>query len=255
MELLDHPIIAERYFFPQSMELPDATWVPTPVGPLGCWRSAPPSDRPVLVHFHGNGELVHHWIGGFVRAIQATGYEVFLAEYRGYGASAGRPALGAMLDDVGAIAEAVGVPPERVVVFGRSVGSLFAIEWIERLPTTAGLVIESGIHDVLERLSLRITPVELGCTQIELEAAVRQRLDHGRKLAAYPGPSLLLHAEGDHLVEISHAERNARAAGEGATLVRLPHGDHNTILGANVEAYFGALEAFLAECHPESFTA
>lgn len=248
MELLDHPIIAERYFFPQQVELPDATWVPTPVGPLGCWRSAPPSDRPVMVHFHGNGELVHHWIGGFVRAIQETGYEVFLAEYRGYGASAGQPLLGAMLDDLDAIADAVGVPPEQIVVFGRSVGSLFAIDWVERFPTTAGLVIESGIHDVLERLALRMTPAELGCTRAELEAAVSARLDHHKKLSAYAGPSLFLHAEGDHLVGISHAERNAQAAGERATLVRFPYGDHNSILGANVEDYFEALEAFLSDC-------
>ena len=245
MNLLDHPLIAARYFFPQSVELPDATWVPTPVGPLGCWRSAPPSERPVLVHFHGNGELVHHWIEGFVPAIQGMGFEVFLAEYRGYGASAGEPLLGSMLGDVDAIAEAVGVPASQVVVFGRSVGSIFAIEWIDRFPETRGLVIESGIFDVLERLALRVTPRELGCEPGALERVCAQHLDHGRKLAGYEGPSLFLHAEGDDLVEISHAERSAAAAGERATLVRLPFGDHNSIMGANVEAYFRALEAFL----------
>ncbi|MGB0591735.1 MAG: alpha/beta hydrolase [Myxococcota bacterium] len=245
MDLLDHPLIAARYFFPQSVALPGATLVPTPVGPLACWRSAPPSDRPVLVHFHGNGELVHHWIEGFVPVIQGMGFEVFLAEYRGYGASAGEPLLGSMLGDVDAIREVVGVPDSQIVVFGRSVGSIFAMEWIARFPETRGLIIESGIFDVLERLALRVTPRELGCAPGALEQACSERLDHGQKLASYPGPSLFLHAEGDHLVDISHAERSAAAAGERATLLRLPYGDHNSIMGANTEAYFTAVQAFL----------
>ena len=106
--ILDHEVISQRYFFPQRAPLADAVSVPTPEGPLACWRSAPPSDRPVLVHFHGNGELVHHWAPDFAPMVQRMGYEVFLAEYRGYGASAGKPRLSAMLDDVDAIATAIG---------------------------------------------------------------------------------------------------------------------------------------------------
>ena len=91
-----------------------------------------------------------------------------------------------------------------------------------------------------------MTPRELGCEPGALEQACAQHLDHGRKLADYEGPSLFLHAEGDHLVDISHAERSAAAAGERATLLRLPHGDHNSIMGANVAAYFNAVGAFLS---------
>ncbi len=246
MSVLNHPLIAQRYFFPQKVELPGATLVPTPVGPLACWRSAPPSERPLLVHFHGNGELVHHWVQGFVPTLQEMGFEVFLAEYRGYGASAGEPLLGEMLGDLDAIRDALGVPDKQVVVFGRSVGSIFAIEWVNRFPETRGLVIESGIHDVLERLALRVSPRELGVGPDALREACERELNHGDKLARYGGPSLFLHAEGDHLVEISHAERNAQAAGERAELVRFSRGDHNSILAMNAEAYFKALERFLA---------
>jgi hypothetical protein len=150
-----------------------------------------------------------------------------------------------MLGDVDAIREVVGVPDSQIVVFGRSVGSIFAIEWVDRFPETRALVIESGIFDVLERLALRVTPAELGCAPGALEQACAERLNHGQKLSSYGGPSLFLHAEGDHLVDISHAERSAAASGERATLLRLPYGDHNSIMGANVAAYFNALGAFL----------
>ncbi len=247
MEILNHPLITQRYFFPLEAPLDDATWVRVPGASLACWRSAPPSERPVLVHFHGNGELVHDWADDFTDAVQDMGWEVFLAEYRGYGASTGTPRLGELLDDVPHIAAAVGVPQERLVVFGRSVGSLFAVEWARRFPDVRGLVLESGIHDVHERLALRVTPQELGLDADAFAAAVRARIDHDATLRAYPGPCLLLHADHDHLVEPYHAERNAAACGERATLVRLPRGGHNSILASNRAAYFGALKRFLGQ--------
>lgn len=244
MSLLDHPIISERYFFPRESALPGATRVPVDGAELACWRSAPPSDRPVLVHFHGNGEIVRDWMDLFPRIAQRSGFEVFLAEYRGYGASTGTPQMGKMLDDIPAIAQAVGAPPERCVVFGRSVGSLYALEWVKRFPSTAGLVIESGIHDVLQRLLLRMSPEELGTDLDGMIQAIQARLNHSEKLQAYPGPSLFLHAEGDDLVTPDHARDNHAAAQDG-TLAMLPYGGHNDILGRNTQAYLEHLGAFL----------
>jgi len=247
MDLLNHPLIAERYFFPTVAPLADAVHVAVPAGTLSCWRSAPPSERPVLVHFHGNGEIVQDWMGPFVDTVRTMGWEVFLAEYRGYGASTGTPTLGAMLDeDIGPIAEAVGVPQGRIVVFGRSIGSIFAIEWVRCFAGVGGLVLESGIHDLHERLALRVRPEEVGCDAASLRAQIERRVDHAAVLAGWGGRCLVLHAEQDHLVDISHGERNARAAGPRAELVRLPRGDHNSILAANTDAYFAALRRFLA---------
>ena len=177
--------------------------------------------------------------------IQSMGFEVFLAEYRGYGASAGEPLLGEMLGDLDAIREAVGSSDSDIVVFGRSVGSIFAIEWVDRFPDTRALVIESGINDVHERLALRVTPRELGCAKEALLEACQLRCDHDAKLQRYQGPSLFLHATGDHMVSISHAERNAAAAGERARLVAFAQGDHNSIMACNTEAYFSELAGFL----------
>jgi pimeloyl-ACP methyl ester carboxylesterase len=244
MSLLDHPIISERYFFPRPGALPGSTRVQVDGAELACWRSAPPSDRPVVVHFLGNGEIVRDWMVLFPRMAHRSGYEVFLAEYRGYGASTGSPQMGKMLEDIPAIAAAVGVPPERCVVFGRSVGSLYALEWIKHFPSTAGLVIESGIHDVLQRLLLRMTPEELGSDLDEMIDTMQVRLNHTAKLQNYAGPSLFLHAAGDDLVTPDHARDNHEAAQNG-TLTILPNGGHNDILGQNTQAYLDALDGFL----------
>jgi pimeloyl-ACP methyl ester carboxylesterase len=243
--VLDHPIISQRYFFPRGDRFADPLLVEVDGGRLACaLREARPG-APLVVHFHGNGEVVGDWLEGFPEWLASLGWSVLLSEYRGYGMSTGQPLLGAMLDDVERVVAASGVPPERIVFFGRSVGSLFAVHAVERFPRAAGLVLESGIADVLERVLLRASPRELGVTAEALEAAVRERLDQRRKLAAYRGPLLVLHSRFDGLVDVAHGEALAAAAGGPVTLRIFDRGDHNSILAENGDAYRRAVAEFL----------
>ncbi|HCP46979.1 MAG TPA: alpha/beta hydrolase [Deltaproteobacteria bacterium] len=204
-----------------------------------------------LVHFHGNGETVADYVPEIARLFATLGLNLLLAEYRGYGASTGQPALGAMLDDVEAVFQATEQPEEKVILFGRSVGSIYAIELAQRHPGIAGLVIESGIADPLERILLRVEPAELGVSREDLELAVAQRLDHRAKLATYEGPLLTLHAAGDSLVLASHAERlHDWASGEDKKLVLFPRGDHNSVLFANAQSYMEELGDFVTRVLP-----
>ena len=243
-KLLDHPIISDRYFFPRTALIDHPTYVKTNQDRLGCWRNRPPSRSPVVVYFHGNGEVVGDWVTLLPSLCQPAGYDVFLAEYRGYGMSSGQPALYSMLGDLDYIARAIGVPTSQVVVFGRSVGSIYAFEWISRFPDTMGLIIESGIHDVYQRLRLRMDPDELGCTEEQLREAVNTHLNHHDKLSSYQGPSLFMHARGDHLVSIDHAKANLTSASNGRIEV-FNRGGHNDIFFANQREYTRVLKDFL----------
>jgi len=242
---LDHPLLAARYFFPRATRPARRLDVDAGDATLACALHRSDPDGHTVVHFHGNGEVVADWQDGFPEVIARMGWDLLLAEYRGYGGSTGEPELGRMLDDVAALLRAAG-PPEKLVVFGRSVGSLFALEAVARVPEVAGLVLESAIADPLERLLLRVTPAELGAEAGAFEAAVGARLDHRAKLAAYRGPVLVMHTRHDGLVDVSHGERLASWAGGAATLRVFETGDHNSILYENQEAYFALLERFLA---------
>ncbi|GAB4535911.1 MAG: alpha/beta hydrolase [Haliangiales bacterium] len=245
--LLDHPLISARYFFPRSDTPQQPLAVDVGDVTLMCRRVVHGGERYMLLCFHGNGEVVADHAHGFEARVAELGLDLFLAEYRGYGGSGGQPQLGAMLADVDPIVAATEVPPERLIVFGRSLGSIYAIELTQRYPNIAGLILESGIASPLERLLLRVTPAELGVTRAAMEAEVTRHLDHERKLRAYRGPLLVLHAAGDHLVDVSHAERNhAWAGSEQKTLRILPHGDHNSIEAHNRAAYWGAIAEFVA---------
>ena len=196
-----------------------------------------------VVHFHGNGEVVADWQGLWDRVINALGWDLLLAEYRGYGGSTGEPLLGLMLDDVAAIIEAAG-PPEKVVVMGRSVGSFFALEAVKQFPSIAGLILESAIADPLERLLLRVSPDEVDATAKDWKQ-VEERLDHEGSIRGYTGPTLVMHTQLDQIVDVSHARRLARWAGGPTTLRIFEAGDHNSILGENWDEYLALVAGFL----------
>lgn len=250
-DILNHRLIRERYFFPRRVPLKGATCVECAGARLACYYLASPHQTKTLVHFHGNGEVVADYVSDYAQSLAALGVNVFLAEYRGYGGSTGEPALGRMLDDIEPIFEAIGCAQEQVIVYGRSVGSIYAIEMAARYPKIAGLVLESGISDILERLLLRVRPTELGVDLATLNAAVSERLDHTRKLGNYQGPLLVMHAADDDLVDPSHAHKNWAAAGCSAdqkALHLFQHGGHNGLMSKNWPEYLDILGQFFVKC-------
>lgn len=245
--ILDHPLLSARYFFPFAADFADPFFVAGDGFRLGCRYRRISADAPTVIHFHGNGETVADYVGEFEERIAALGANLLLADYRGYGLSTGTPALAAMLNDVALVVEAAGVDPAQLIFFGRSLGSLYAVHGAALFSGAAGLIVESGIADPLERILLRVTPFELGVDQAGLESAVCEALDQRRKLAAFRGRTLVMHARGDDLVPVSHAERLYAWANAPKQLLILPHGDHNSILATNSDAYFAAVGKFIAE--------
>ncbi|MBW2457120.1 MAG: alpha/beta fold hydrolase [Deltaproteobacteria bacterium] len=244
--ILDHPTISERYFFPRPDRPPEVLSVSCDGATLACAAHRPLAAAPTVIFFHGNGEVVADYVPWLCEAFAERGTNLLLAEYRGYGGSTGAPGLIRMLADVTQVFEAAALPPEQVIVFGRSVGSIYALELAAQQPGIAGLVIESGIADPLERVLMRVDPDEIGSDRETLAAEAREHLDHRRKLAAYGGPLLVLHARGDTLVDVTNGQRLAAWSAPPQTeLLVLPRGDHNTIMMANEAAYWDALGGFL----------
>ncbi|TNE46323.1 MAG: alpha/beta hydrolase [Deltaproteobacteria bacterium] len=245
MNPLDHHIISQRYFFPRQGSLPETYWVTSGEAQLACYRRHVDDNALTFVHFHGNGELVSDYLPDFADLIQDQPLNLCFVEYRGYGESTGVPQLAAMMDDTQAVFEALNLPASQLVVYGRSIGSIYAIEFARRYPNIAGLILESGIADPLERVLLRVSPEELGVTAQALQQAASETLNHQAKLASYSNPLLVLHTQYDGLVDVSHAERNhAWAASDDKTLHVFEHGDHNSIHHVNWPQYSRQLHNF-----------
>lgn len=242
MNILDHPIISARYFFPRADSVDEPFRVKTGGVELWCHRTA---GDPMLVHFHGNGEVVADWAPALAHSLSRHGIGSLFGEYRGYGGSGGSPALVSMLDDALGVVDAAGVAPGRIVLYGRSVGSIYALHAAAHRPV-AGLIIESGIADVGEGLGVR--PDEIGSTRAELNAAVSTHFDHRSKLRDFGGPVLIFHTATDQLVSAWHARQLAEWAGPLATLRVFERGGHNTIFAMNGAAILEGVVAFVRTC-------
>jgi pimeloyl-ACP methyl ester carboxylesterase len=217
-------------------------------GKLGCWYNKEFMDGLTMIHFHGNGETVADYLDDFAPEIASFGVNLLLAEYRGYGLSQGAPKLAAMLDDIPVIVAASGADPSRLVFFGRSLGSLYAAHAAFLHPDAAGLVLESGIADPLERILLRVEPWQIGTTVDDLREEVGRVLNQKEKLASFRGRTLVLHTMKDDIVPVSHGELLHLWANGPKELVIFERGDHNNIREVNRDGYFGHLERFFRSC-------
>lgn len=244
-KLLDHPVISQRYFFPRPAPLLRPYRVECDGASLACSYHEVDSATHTIVHFHGNGEVVADYLDGFPELIGRMGCNCFLAEFRGYGASSGTPQLGKMLEDVERTIRAIGQPPGKLILFGRSVGSLFAVKAIELFADAAGLILESAVADPLERLLLRLHPDELGTTPEGLRSAVSQAMDIRQALSRFAQPVLILHTRNDGLIDPSHAERLAEWCAGPVHLEIFPQGNHNDIMAVNASRYFTLISNFI----------
>ena len=250
--ILDQPVISGCYLFPQDRRVENPLLVDVDGARLACFHRVTNPDALTLVHFHGNGEAVADYIPEITDLFANMGVNLLFVEYREYGGSTGSAQLVAMLGDGEAAMRAAGIPPERAVVFGRSIGSLYAIELAARLGNVAGLILESGIADPSERFLTYADLTGTGIKEADVHAEVKTHFNHQQKLAGYTNPLLILHTENDGLIDISHAERNLQWAGSAnKQLVRFPHGNHNSILPVNLTEYIDAVKHFIASVEQE----
>lgn len=244
--ILDDPAISGKYLFPQDRTVDAPVMVTVDRAELACYRKIVDPDAFTMIHFHGNGEAVADYLPYLADWFAEMRLNSLFVEYREYGGSTGKAQLVAMLRDGEAAMKAAGISPEKAIVFGRSIGSLYAIELAARQPKIAGLIIESGIADPAERFLTYADLKSAGINESDVHAEVQRYFNHEQKLSGFTNPLLILHTENDGLIDISHAERNHEWAGSTQKqLVRFPNGNHNTILWANLTEYLATVNDFV----------
>jgi pimeloyl-ACP methyl ester carboxylesterase len=114
------------------------------------WYVESQADRPVILWCHGNAGNVIHRLDN-LKHLYKLGLSVFLFDYRGYGRSQGRPSEeGFYQDALGAhdyLTRTRMIRPERIVLFGRSLGAAVAGELAAQKPAV-GLILESSFPSI-----------------------------------------------------------------------------------------------------------
>jgi uncharacterized protein len=195
---------------------------------------------PGLLWFYGNGETVAA-IWPIVRAFQPPGTAVLVVDYPGYGGSSGRatePALYAAAEAAyAALAARPEVDPQRIYVYGRSLGSAVATRTAAH-HAVAGLILESPFTSAaaMAHYHYRLLP----------RLILRLSLDNLSTIKRVRCPILVFHGDADRLVPTSMGMAVAAAAGGPVEVVLIHGAGHNETYDVGGKAYRDKLWAFVA---------
>lgn len=199
-----------------------------------------PSDTAelTLLFSHGNAEDLGHAAPFLMELRRRLGVTVVGYDYRGYGVSSGGAATAAGASrDLEAVyrhlTTTLHIPPERIILHGRSVGTGPTLELAARVPV-GGVILESAFisaYRVVTRIPL--LPFD--------------RFPNLRNIRRVRAPVLLIHGEADEVIPFSHGERLLRAAAEPKAHLWVPHARHNDLAAVAGDVYWQALRKFIHE--------
>ncbi len=148
-----------------------------------------------LLYIHGNAEDLGH-IRPVLEQLHEWGFSVFAYDYRGYGTSDGKASERKAYQDADAayryLTDQLNVPPEKIIVYGRSVGGGSATELATRYPT-AGLILESTFTSAFRV----IVPFPL---------LPFDKFTNLSKLDDIDQPVLIMHGAADQTIPVHHGQ-------------------------------------------------
>ena len=209
----------------------------------GWWIPAEPA-RATLIFCHGNAGNISHRLES-IRVFNSLGLNVFIFDYRGYGQSSGKPSeAGTYLDAEAAydcVVERFQTPPERIIVFGRSLGGAIAVQLaLDR--AVAALICEASFTST-EALGKRFYPY------LPVKLLVFDRYDSISKVDRIEIPKLFIHSVEDELVPFKQGKRLHKAAAQPKEFLEIG-GSHGGGFLEDEERYRGGLSAFLRKHLP-----
>jgi len=208
--------------------------VPTDGGSIATLHLPNPRAAVTVLYAHGNAEDLGQ-LAPYLEELRRTGFAVLAFDYRGYGMSTGSPpsAKGATSDMEAVYRHAVktlAIPPSRIVLYGRSVGSGPATDLASRVPI-GGLVLESAFVSAFRVL-----------TRVSLLPFDRfHNLRHIRRVRA---PVLVIHGTADEVIPVSHGRLLYEAAGQPRQALWIDGAHHNDVPFVAGARYWSTLAAF-----------
>ena len=213
---------------PVALGVPEMTAlrIPTEDGLelLAWWRAPRDPISPVLLIIHGNagniGDRAHK-----VRDYLDEGYGVLLLSYRYNARTGGDPSEAHLFADARTAIMFLlqeGVPDDRIVLFGESLGSGIAVAMAAEFPVGA-LVLEapySSMPDMAQHHYWYAPSRWL----------VRDKFDSMSRISKVSAPILVIHGEADTLIPPKFGRRLFDAAPEPKQAHFLPKARHNDLL-------------------------
>ncbi|MEH2107024.1 alpha/beta hydrolase [Nostoc sp.] len=186
-----------------------------------------------ILYSHGNAEDLGD-IKEILEKLHAWGFSVFAYDYRGYGTSEGKPTESHAYEDINSaynyLTQNLKIPPEKIIVLGRSVGGGSAVNLAMRKPV-GGLIIESSFISAFQVIvPFRILPFDKF-----------PNLDNIKKIKC---PILVIHGKADDIIPFAHGEKLFNAAISPKLYLWIEKANHNDLFWVAEEKYRQILQEF-----------
>jgi len=199
----------------------------------------------VLLHCHGNATDVGLMMSAYWELSKQLGVDVVGVEYSGYGQASGSPSPAGALLDVEAVYDYVvqsGIPPQRIVAYGQSVGCGPTVALACRR-TLGGVVLHSPMLSGIKV----IDPAPGSCCRPSCMYACFDFFKNEEAMQSMECPVFVIHGKEDNIVPFYHGLRLFEASPQAN---RWPgyfpeHAGHNDIVELDAGTYFAKLRAFV----------
>ena len=190
---------------------------------LGAWHVVPTrADRGITVLVMPGNAGSRALRAPLARRLAAKGFAVLLLDYRGYGGNPGHPTEDGLLTDARAARAYLlshGVPAQRLIYFGESLGAAVATRLATEQPP-AGLVLRSPFTNLaaVGAWHYPLLPVRL---------LLRDRFPVTKLIGQVRVPTAVIYGCADTIVPPRQSAAVAAAAGGPVRAIELAGADHN----------------------------
>jgi fermentation-respiration switch protein FrsA (DUF1100 family) len=245
--LYETPVQAGLRFEQVSFRSKDGTRLAGWMLPSAIHRD-PRNAKGTVVHFHGNAQnMSTHW--RLVEWLPRRGFNVFVFDYRGYGASDGSPEPRGVFEDSSSALDYVrsrpDIDPERLLILGQSLGGANAIAVLGsgNRQGVRGIVIETAFSSYSAIASDKVSGAGV---------FMDDSFSPDRFVANLsPTPFLLIHGTADAVIPFHHATKLMAGAREPKRLVTIEGGGHNEAFSGRFgPKYMDIVTAFFDDVLP-----
>lgn len=195
---------------------------------------------PVILWCHGNAGNVSHRLEN-MRLLYQRGISIFIFDYRGYGQSTGAPSEVGFYQDALASYDYLihqrRISPERLIIFGRSLGSSVAGE-VAVQRDSAGLLLE-GAFPSIQAMS------DHHYFGLPARWVMDVEFNLEKKIRTLNVPVFVIHGEQDSIVPIALGKQVFDAALEPKQWYAVSGAEHNDVPFVGGEPYFREIATFL----------
>ncbi len=236
------PADARRTTVPEPNGVPLAAVTYRAVGGGAFW----------ILHLHGNADSafspsqVRH-----CEALRQAGFNVLEIDYRGFGPTPGRPSETHMYEDSEAAYQELlrrGVPPDRIILLGHSLGSGPAVLLATRHPVAA--LVLFGAFTSIPDAAAHVYPY------LPVRLVVSVQFNSLARIGKVHIPVIIAHSRGDKLIPYSQALELFAAANQPKHLITFDSatndgfGGHVDALYEHVDILRAALAQFVPAIQP-----